>query len=75
MARKIRDGAMYLYLNGILLLLCRDYFNVNTWLEKRIAIFLVIVTAVWYFVQALLTDNENDAEKKLNKHQNSQIKE
>lgn len=69
MARKIRDGAMFIYLNAILMLLCRQFFSVNEYLETRILFVAAAATILWYGGQVFLNDEENDKEKKLEREE------
>lgn len=64
MARKIRDGALYIFFNAMLVLQCRDFFNIDEWLETRIFFIAFAATLFWYATQTYLTERVNDKEKK-----------
>lgn len=69
MARKIRDGAMFIYLNAILMLLCRQFFSINEWLETRILFVATAATIFWYIGQTFLNEKKSDKEKKIKREE------
>ena len=62
MARKIRDGALFIILNAILMLQCRGYFNINEWLETRIFFVAFAAGLLWFAAQTYLTEKVNNKE-------------